>query len=236
MSEIKTAQQSVKEALDIKSEYENQLNENPGKYLNLAYLTEHKLPVFVRLNTKMGAVVIVEAKDKSGRSVSTQVPNTSLPIELSAWQDYDVLASSFHLRKLLSDRILVLVLPSQAQEELQSPSAQRKLAKIQVSKFSKESDAQLDKSYTAKPLNETLNIVPGKPEQTITPGEGVSPRLTGLILSFEEKHLSEDDFLDGITDNARTFTSIDWRHLQNKFPDSKVIQEVVSHELKALEA
>ena len=75
MSEKQTVAEKVHDALAERSEYEKHLQNHPED-LSLKYLADHQLPIFVRINTKVAAVVIVEAKDKSGKSVSKQIPNT----------------------------------------------------------------------------------------------------------------------------------------------------------------
>jgi hypothetical protein len=230
MSEKQTVAEKVHDALAERSEYEKHLQNHPED-LSLKYLADHQLPIFVRINTKVAAVVIVEAKDKSGKSVSKQIPNTDIPIELTSWLGHEELGSSFHLRKLLDDRILKLVEPSAAIAELRSPIAQRKMDKMKISRFSNDSDEKIPADLSIKPLNENANITPGAPSQPITNVDTISPRLKGLVVRYQEKSMTSEDFIDEVTSNSRTFSHMDWTFLRNLFPDNSELQAICKQQL-----
>jgi hypothetical protein len=224
-----TAAQKVKQEIDLQNEFEKHLNSNP-KELTLKYLVDHGLQVFVKSNTRVAAVILCEVQDQSGRKITINIDNTNIPIELTAKVDHASLGKSFHLRKLLDDRMIVLMNPAQARIELQDPIAQRKLARLSTSKFSKDSDERIPDSYNKKPVADTLNIVPGMPNQVVSTNQ-VSNSLKGLVVSMQEKTIDADTFFDKVTDNARTYSLADWQFLQSTFPNNEDIQMVCAREI-----
>lgn len=206
------------------------LAENPH-LLTFDYLEEHDLPVFVRNNTNVGAMIVIDVKTKGGRTQTLDIQNTDIPYELTQTLTFDELRGSIGFMKSLRNRTLLLLDPTKAMEFLTDPKVRRRMEKVQTSKFSKESSVVAPKSFAIAPLaNE--NIRPGAPEQEATPQvDPVSGRLQALVgeykTAMEDKSLTEtaklqaaDDFEDKIAENSRTFTMMDWAWL---------VREVDSH-------
>jgi hypothetical protein len=233
IDKTETPAQRVATEMAMNAEFERYLDEHPEE-LSLKYLVDHNLPVFVKNNTRVErGVILVEVIDASGRKSVLRVDNTNIPIELSARMDNASLGKSFHLRKLLDDKMLVLVLPSVAQQELKTPEAQRKLARLSVSRFSKDSDAKIAPSYTKAAVTvDNDRIVPGMQEQPSTPMK-TSNSLKAIVIQYQAGTIDGERFIDDISDNARTYTQADWEFLRTSFPDNEDVQTICANELNA---
>lgn len=209
------------------------LAENPH-LLTFDYLEEHDLPVFVRNNTNVGAMLVIDIKTKGGRTHTLDIQNTDIPYELTQTLTFDELRGSIGFMKSLRNRTLILMDPTKAMEFLTQPAVQRRLAKVQTSKFSKEASVVAPKSFAIAPMvNE--NIRPGAPEQDVAPqADPISGRLQALVgeykTALEDKSLTEaaktqaaDDFEDKIADNARTFSLLDWTWLSREVSHPGVV-------------
>jgi hypothetical protein len=211
---------NVEEDLAVRTKALAHLTGHPED-LTVKFLVRYGLPVFIRNNVKTNAVILIDFKLADGRTKSFRVENTDIPQEISAFVPHDAIGKSFHLDQSIGNRTVVLVDPTQALEELKDPIKARKHEKLRASRYSKDSDEALPASLKSEPAFETINLTPGKPEQTISASE-VKDFLRALVLQHQENTINTEDFIDKVTDNARSFTRSDWQFLKSEISDPQV--------------
>ena len=212
---------NIEEDLQLRAKALEHLKKNPDD-LSVKFLVRYGLPVFVRNNVKTNAVILIDFKLNDGRTKSFRVENTDIPQEISAFVPHDAIGKSFHLDQSIGNRTVVLVDPSQALEELKDPIKARKNEKLRASRYSKDSDEALPASLKSEPAFETINLTPGRPEQTIS-ASSVKDFLRALVLQHQEKTIDTEELIDKVTDNARSFTKTDWQFLKSEINDPRVI-------------
>lgn len=179
--------------------------------LSIEYLERYELPVFIRNNVNVGAVLNIDFKLEDGKTHNIVVPNTDIPFELTAELSYKAIRTSLGLGRMLRNRTIVLMDPTDAMAILSSPGVARRLARLETSRFSNDSATPAPSSFSLG-QKITDNVVPGAPEQTVAV-DPISSRARALVGEFEAKNLDADEFEDAIADNARTFGAADWEWL-----------------------
>jgi len=207
---------SISAAIEKRAEAAKVLDANPG-LLSLEFLAQHDLPVFIRNNANINALITFDVVSlKGGRAGSVEVPNTDIPTELTASYNYEQLMTSPGFLRSLRNKTIRLVAPNEAAAIMDRPDVQRRLAKLETSKFSKDSKDLPPKSFKVTPLL-NANPVPGMPEQDSKPQtDPVNNHLQALVGEYEAKNLSAEDFEDKVADAARTYKVADWQWLAAK--------------------
>lgn len=220
---------ALKKDLQKREELMQYLHANP-RALTLDFLIEHNLPIYVKNNTRIGAEIVIDVKDpNTSKTTPIKILNTDIPLELTQSVAPKAL-DQMHFKRMLHQQTIVLVDPISAQEQLSTPAAQRKLVKLNMSRYAQGSTETISDSFTQKPLNQDTNVVPGAPIQAHQGGE-VSDRLRALVVAYQEKTLSPEDFADSVSDNARTFTPRDWGWLVGEVPENTEIQLMCKQQL-----
>jgi hypothetical protein len=224
---------SIRNTIEKRAEAAATLDRNPG-LLSLDYLEQHDLPVFVRNNANINALITFDILNpKTGRASPVEVPNTDIPLELTAGYTYEMLQGSPGFTKSLRNKTIRLVSPNEAAAILERPDVQRRMKKLETSKFSKDAEGQAPKSFRVTPLIDA-NPVPGKPDQESQPQrDPVNNHLQALVGEYEAKNLSAEDFEDKVADAARTYKAADWAWLASKV-DLPGIQQMVTQQLALL--
>lgn len=206
----------VRSAIQKRADAAAALDRQPG-LLTLEFLEQNDLPVFIRNNANVNALITFDIVSlKGGRAASVEVPNSDIPLELTASYGYEQLSMSPGFIKSLRNRTIKLISPNEAAKILENPDVQRRLRKLETSKFSKDSKDLPPKSFKVTPLL-NANPVPGMPEQDSTPQtDPVNNHLQALVGEYEAKNLSAEDFEDKVADSARTYRAADWQWLVAK--------------------
>ena len=201
---------ALDDVLQKRSDAAKKLHENK-MLLSLEYLERNELPVFVRNNVNVGAVMSIDFKHEDGKTHAIVIPNTDIPYELTAELSYKAIRTSIGFGRMLRNRTLVLLDPTDAINVLQSPAIARRLARLETSRFSNDATTQAPSSFALSPKI-TENVVPGAPTQTVA-ADPISSRARALVGEFQAGNLSPEEFEDSVADNARTFSADDWSWL-----------------------
>lgn len=188
------------------------------RLLTLDYLARYELPVFVRNNSNVGSYQVIDIPIEGMQKPQTlEIENTDLPYELTVRWTYKQLKASTGLGKSIANRTVILVNPITALEYMENPSVQRRLAKSNLSRFSKDASDLPPDTFSVKPqVNE--NVIPGAPRQEVSadPHGNINNRLRVIVGEYLAKNTSDDDFEDEIANNARTFSLTDWKWLRTE--------------------
>jgi hypothetical protein len=156
---------------------------------------------------------------------------TGSSYELTAELSYKAIRTSIGFGRMLRNRTLVLLDPTDAINILQSPAIARRLARLETSRFSNDATTQAPSSFALSPKI-TENVVPGAPTQTVA-ADPISSRARALVGEFQAGNLSPEEFEDSVADNARTFSADDWSWLVSNAGHSGV-SNMASQQLSLL--
>lgn len=104
--------------------------------LTLEWLKKNEQPVYVRNTTRPRGQLAVNFPKSSGGMKVVKIARTHLPINLSEQLAYDTILNSDDFRACLGKKVVELVRPDHAWQELQDPDAQSAIDELQISAFS----------------------------------------------------------------------------------------------------
>jgi hypothetical protein len=105
-------------------------------HLDLDWLIENKLPVYVRNTTRPRGQIAINFVQVNGRSKVIKIPRTSLPIHLSRQVSGETIAVSDDLRQCIMKGVIELIRPDLAYAELLDPENAHEIQALQLSDFS----------------------------------------------------------------------------------------------------
>lgn len=180
------------------------LKQNP-KLLSLQFLCENRLPVYVRNNLSVqngqASKLVFSIKVPGGESQPVEILHTHLPQLMTATIDHDTLfRGGKYLKECLQNESLVLVNPLDAEAELSTPYAQKKMATLHRSKFALASGQKVQEPVGLKKAEAADKA----------PMSASAARMRGYIGRFNEGNISAEDLEMSIMDDAMLFNKSDW--------------------------
>lgn len=210
-----------------------------NRYLNLDDLLDSNQKVFVRNNSlKMHLFIVVEMKDKAGRSKPLRVPPISAPICISEQFSKDVIRESEDLRRCLSKGVLTLVEPEEAVKYLQTPEAAEALKALTMSVYADSAPSNAVRDSMSKLKNKsTTNIVDSADllNKKVTDDQ-ISNRVRGTIASFQSKEKSSKETLAALRRLKPTLTEADLTYILTECKTETTIREFAEGTLAELSA
>jgi len=152
--------------------------------LDLDWLIENKLPVFVRNTTRPRGQVAVNFQHPTGKVKVEKIPRTHLPINLSRKLSPDTILLSDDFRAMISKGVIELVRPDIAWDELQNPENAHEIERLQLSDFSAKS-AFVSPRVKAMEKTDANRVDPNAP--SLEPLGVETSVLTPRVLSLVER-------------------------------------------------
>lgn len=208
------------------------------KYMDLDTALSSKDPVFIRNNSlKANLMIVLEIKDKAGKSRPLRIPPTEAPICLTELFSRDVLRDSADLRLALTKGNLVLMEAKEAQTLLGTERMQDELKMLNMSVYADsapssqiaDSMARVNKK-AKKVLDKTavLNKVDAK--------DPVNVRVRAIVGSYTTKEKNAKETLAQILRMKSILTKEDLSFIMRECSEDQNIRKFVETTLAELEA
>ena len=206
--------------------------------LNLdSLLKDDSKKIYVRNNALMANMLLVlEMRDSNGKSVSPfKLPPTELPFCLTDEYSRDMIRNCSELRKHLSKKTIVLVDEVEAEEFLARPDSLEEMQALSVSYYSDSAppnairDALVklrSKSGAAEPV-----VVNSEQLKANVQDDKVSPRVRGLVASFQSKEKSAKETLISLRRTKSTLSVEELTFLITECREDSAIREFAEVEL-----
>ena len=208
-----------------------------AKFLDLDDLLDNNKKVYVRNNSlKSHLFIVIEMKDKSGRSKPLRVPPISTPICVSEQFSKDVIRESEDLRQCLHKGNLVLVDPEDAQKLLQTPQAQEELKALTMSVYADSAPANAVRDSVNKLKNKSGVVEAQELLNKKVTSDDISNRVRGVIASFQSKEKSSKDTLSALRRLKPTLTENDLTYILSECKTETTIREFAEGSLAELSA
>jgi hypothetical protein len=196
--------------------------------LNLDSLLEKKQPIYVRNNAlRSHLLIVVQLKDKHGKSQELKLPPTALPVELTARFSADMIRESTDLRGLIAKQVVVLVDPKEAQTYLASAEGQEEQSALQASIYADTAPATAARDSLAR-LKQQTSVDASDVLNTMKAGEaenGASHRVKGIVASLLSKDKSVKETLLNLKRVKGTLVEADYQYLLTSCRSEKAILE-----------
>jgi len=208
--------------------------------LSIDTLLEKKLPVYVRNNAiKAHLLIVVQLKDKHGRSQEFKVPPTQLPVCLTDRFSADMIRESTDLRGLLSKQVLVLVEPKEAEAYLASQDGQEERIALQASIYADTAPSTAVRDSLSKLKAKTAvdaSDVLGNLSAPVGTEDKVSFRVKGIVASLQSKDKTAKETLLNLKRVKGTMVQEDLTYLLVSCREEKAILEFAEATLAELQA
>lgn len=209
------------------------------KRLDIDTLLDEKKQIYVKNNAlKSQILLVIQLKDKNGRNQTLKVPPTELPVHVSAQFSADSIRESSDLRRLLYNGTLLLVEPSQAARELDTPEAREQLKSLSLSVYADSAPTNAVRDNMERlarksqaPVMEAHEVLS---ESRLE--DQVSLKVKGLIASFMSKEKSSKDALLQLKRMKPALTEHDLTYIISNCKTETTIREFAESSLAELHA
>ena len=195
--------------------------------------------VYVKNNAlKTHLFLVVEMKDKSGKSRSFKIPPINSPICVSDQFSPETILESTDLREMLQKQVIILIEPETAEKELQTKDSQEELKAFSMSVYSDNApdNAVRDSVEKLKIKSDPSVTSADALLQNSIASEDVKPRIKGLIASFQSKEKSSKDTLIHLRRLKETLTESDLTYVISMCKTETSIREFAEEALSQLAA
>jgi len=166
--------------------------------LSLDRLIREKDNIFIMNNTP--GIIILSIKDKAGRPQAFHVPNTFIPIEVTAKFSHDIISDSVDLRTAINNGSITLLEKEEAYEMLKPEAAQEE--QIRLNRTTKITD-RISRN------DQSTEIKDGITGNRIT----TNPKILSLVAMCQEKTQKPKDALIRLRTLSRQLRKEDWSYL-----------------------
>jgi hypothetical protein len=210
------------------------------KFLDLDDLLDQNKKIYVRNNAlKSHLLIIVQMKDKSGRSRPLKVPPMQFPKCVSAEFSKDLIRESSDLRDALAKGVLVLVDPADAEKELRHPDAKEEMKSYGMSVYADSApenavrdNMQRLKDQTTSPVVDAASVLKGN----VMTKDSVTPRIQALISSLTNKEKTSKEILIQLKRLKTTLNQSDLTYIIRECDKETQVREFAEGALAELSA
>jgi len=210
------------------------------KVLDLDTVLDSGKKVYVQSNViKSNLLMVLQVKDKSGRSRSLKVPPIRFPVCVSTQFSKDSIRDCADLRDCLSKNVLVLVEEEEAERMLKSAEAQDEMKAYQVSVYSDTApkNAVRDNMQRLKKESEGASNVVDSADvlgnDTLQGGD-VNPRVLGLVASLISKEKNSKETLTHLKRLKGAMTEADLTYIIKECEKETQVREFAEETLAGL--
>jgi hypothetical protein len=198
------------------------------KFLDLDELLDANKRIYVRNNAlKARLFLIIEMKDKHGRSEALKVPETPVPICVSARFSKETIRESTDLRKSLAKGTLILVDQDIAERELQTDDAREEVKNLELSMYSDSSPQSVARQSIGKLNTNASPVVEAREllEKSNQVEEQISSRVRGILASFKSKEKNAKETLVLLKRLKTVLTKEEMQFIITECPNDPTIRE-----------
>lgn len=201
----------------------------PKQKLTLDYLLSNKMEVYIRHNAlKANLLLLLEMKDRHGRTQPVRIMPTEMPICLTERFSHDTIQGSDELRDLLAKRVIELVDPVAARQYI--AENQGEVQAIGISAYSDAAAPNSAREGLSQLKEETeYGTIMASTDlgNDLSSDNAVTPKVQGIIASFETKEASAKATLDALKLNKRILTETDMNYILSKCKKDTQIRQFV---------
>lgn len=200
-----------------------------GRPRRLHDLIEEDSPsVYVRSNAtkitkKVSHVLIPHKSSQSGDTITIEIPNTFIPIDLANYAPKEELLKNPTLMKTINSGLLTLLSVEEAEAELATPAAILETQRLMAEAQRRMGATLANEGQEDGPMRTMLT--PGANPQTAASGDidgttaGVSAAVANL---FGNAAYSDDDRVVALRNLEPTLTDTDRRYIRGRSNDARI--------------
>jgi hypothetical protein len=207
--------------------------------LELDVLLDNNEDIYVRNNAlKAQLLLVIAIKDKTGRNQTLKLPPTVLPMHVSGQFSRDSIRECSDLRRLIFNRTIILVDPSQARKELATTEAKEEMKALRMSVYADDAPTNAVRDTVEKlakksqaPVMNAADILNQKSQQ-----DDVQLKVKGMIVSFQSKEKSSKETLVNLKRMKPALTESDLTFILSQCKAETTIREFAEQALAELSA